>query len=104
MIVLEVRLYFAILEKRKDELSVKLERISQRGSLAGLFSRSHFGIVEHVLRRKAHQFAVAQNVKRQPQTGMFVDNFFDSLIERHLSTLLQRQSKDSPGSFFHFSS
>jgi|HubBroStandDraft_4_1064222.scaffolds.fasta_scaffold05955_6 hypothetical protein len=40
MIVLEVRLYFAILEKRKDELSVKLERISQRRKRWSIFPQS----------------------------------------------------------------
>ena len=56
------------------------------------FALSHFRMVAHFLRGQSHYFAVTPNVEWQPQTGVFVDDLRNCLLECHLSTLLEGQS------------
>jgi hypothetical protein len=67
------------------------------------FALSHFRMVAHFLCGQSHYLAVTPNVEWQPQTGVFVDDLLNCLLECHLSTLLEGQSKNLLGSSFHFS-
>jgi hypothetical protein len=54
-------------------------------------------------RRQTHDLAVPPNVEWKAQPGVFINDLFDSLFECHFGTLLQGQSQNMFGGFFHSS-